>query len=166
MAQSTEQAGSLQGGLDVLDRALAPRVLLLSVVDGHQRLLKQRGHPRTELRLCLQHLRLRHPSLEEGQLDIGTPQFRLRVGDPAEAVRVDPEQLRDNRRADSLRELELDRRHHRQFVLADVVLRLRLGEADGLADGSQQFHGDAGSFAQLLEGRGGDIPEPIERARV
>ena len=32
------------------------------------------------------------------------------------------------------RELELDRRHDRELVLADVVLGPRLGEADGLTN--------------------------------
>ena len=32
--QSGMEAGSFQGGLDLLDKALAPGVLLLTVVDG------------------------------------------------------------------------------------------------------------------------------------
>ena len=108
-ANRTVQTRPFQRGLHVLDGALAPGVLLLSVVDGQQRLLHEGGHPGPDVGLGRQHLGLRHPCLEERHLDLGPVPIRLGLDDLAEAVPVRSEQSLDHLRPDPGGELELDR---------------------------------------------------------
>jgi hypothetical protein len=91
---------------------------------------------------------------------------RLGLGDPAQAVPADPKPPPDDHRPEPLRELELDRRHDLQLVVVDVVLQTWLGEAEGLADHHQQLQRDTPLRGQLLEGRGAEPGEPIERGLV
>jgi hypothetical protein len=72
----------------------------------------------------------------------------------------------DDHGAEPLGELELDRRHHRQLVLADMVVRRRLREADGLADHLQEVKGNARPFAQLSECRAAELGEPTESCPI
>ena len=160
------QAGPFQRTLDILHGALAPRVFLLNAVDRDEGLLEHWGHLGPDVGLGIEHLGRRHPSLEEGQLNLGPPPVRLRLDDPAQAVGGDPEPPFDDDGAEPHRELELDRGHDRQLLLADVILGPRLGEADGLADHPQKVEGDPRSVAQLLERSPADPGEPIVGARV
>jgi hypothetical protein len=122
--------------------------------------------PGSEVGLGLEHLDRRHPSFEEGPLDVGAPPVGLGLGDPAQAVCADPKPALDHEGPNPVRELELDRRHDRQLVLADPVLRSRLREADRLANHLQQVHVDPGALAELAERRVADLGESIERARI
>ena len=109
--QPTEEPRAFQRILDIFEGALAPSVFLLAPVDGHEHLLHQRIDPGPEVRLGLEHLDRRHPSLEEGLLDVGAPPAGLGLGDPAQAVRADTKPPLDDDGPDPVRELELDRRH-------------------------------------------------------
>src|SRR5918999_1287954 len=164
--EPTEQTRLLQDAFDLLDETLAPGVFLMPVVDGEEGLLDKGSHPGPEVALSVQHLALGHAPLEEWLLDLGAPQVRLRVGDPAQTIRADTEPSLDNSGPEPLRELKLDRRHDRQLVLADVVLRPWLCEADRLADHLQEVHGDARPGAQLVEGHVAEPGEPIECGHI
>ena len=62
--------------------------------------------------------------------------------------------------------MELDHRHDRPLVLANVVLRAWLGEPDGFADNLQEVQGDTRICAQLVKGRAAESCEPIEGAGI
>jgi hypothetical protein len=106
------------------------------------------------------------PPSEQRLFDVRPPQVRLRRGDPAQTVRAHPKPPFDHDGPDPLGELELDRRHDRPFVLADGVLRPRLGEAEGFADHLQQFQRNAGLLAELAQRRGTHPREAIEGGRI
>ena len=110
--QSLVQAGPFQRGLDVLDGALAPGVFLLPAVHRQERLAHEGGQPGAEIGLSMQHLCLRHPSFEEWLLDLRAPPVRLRLDDPAEAVRADPEPPLDDEGRKPTGVQELDHGDH------------------------------------------------------
>jgi hypothetical protein len=64
------------------------------------------------------------------------------------------------------RELELDHRHDRQLVLANLILWAGVGEPDGLSEHLQEVQRDTRPCAQLLEGRATEPGEPIEGAGI
>ena len=84
--QSGVETGSFQGGLDFFDEPLAPGVLLLTVVNGEERLFGQRCHQGPEVGLFRQHLAFLHTGVEEWLHDFGPIPLRFGLGDPAQAV--------------------------------------------------------------------------------
>jgi hypothetical protein len=104
-------------------------VFLLAVVHRHEGLLGEGDQPRPQVGLGLQHLALRHAGLEEGLHDLGLVPVRLGLDDPAQVVTTRPEPPLDHAGPEPGRELELDHRHDRQLVLADLVLRPWFREA-------------------------------------
>ncbi len=98
--------------------------------------------------------------------DAGPIRVRLRLRDPTQAVRTDPQPPADHDGPQPGREQDLDGRNNRKLVLTDEIQRLRLSEADRLADHLQKVHRDAGSVAQLLERGAAELREPVERARI
>jgi hypothetical protein len=90
---------------------------------------------------CASSLSVRHAGFEEGPDDLGLVPIRLRLGNPAQTAPTDPEPPLNHDGPEPLRELEFDRLHHGQLVLADVVVWPRLRETDGLSDHLKELQG-------------------------
>jgi hypothetical protein len=136
-------------------------MLLLPVIDGEHGPLDERRDLRRELVRHLEHLALGCPGLQERHFDLRVPPVRLGLGDPAQALAVDPQPPLDDDRPEAPRHLELDGRDHLQLVVPDRVVRVRLGEPHRLANHRQQFEGKARPLAQLGEGRVAETGEAV-----
>jgi hypothetical protein len=138
---------------EVVDDVLEPGVLLVTVIEGQERLIQQGSDLHSPLGGEIQDLAFADSGLDQRPLELCSPPVRLGLGNPPQAVAVDAQPPLNHRCLEPPPKLPLDQLGDASLVLADMVVRIGLGEADRFTNDHGQLQRDAGLRAQPPEGR-------------